>query len=270
MSCRQWRWRVATTQREMDDAARIRWSVFGGELGLLSGKASPSRREVTCFDTLDTTLHVNVYAGSEAVATVRLLLPNAEVAANAGGMVGLDMEQRLDLSGLFGPERVFAEPSRFCVLPQWRRSEALAWLQAGLYAESRRRGVTHWLGSANLETDSHEDARLSSQVAASKGWVSPHWRVAVPHPWQVSSQPRSPFYTAAERAQAEQGKLEGLRLPKAPLLFAKKLGARFIAEPLYDAYFDWFTLPLVVTLDEMPAATLARFQALDPSVRPAV
>ncbi len=27
-----WRWRVATTQQELDDAARIRWAVFGDQV----------------------------------------------------------------------------------------------------------------------------------------------------------------------------------------------------------------------------------------------
>ncbi|MDC0707418.1 GNAT family N-acetyltransferase [Stigmatella sp. ncwal1] len=270
MTCTHWRWRVATTQREMDDAARIRWAVFGGELGLMSGRGSPSRREVTCFDTLDTTLHLLVYAGIEPVATLRLLLPNPEVAASLGGTVGLEMEQRVDLSGLVQPERVFAEPSRFCVLKPWRRSEAVTWLQAGMYAESRRRGVTHWIASANLETDSREDALLSWQVAAYRGWLSPRWRVDVPDPWQAPARPRSPFYTLEERAKAEQGAMDGLRLPRAPSLFARTMGARFIAEPLYDTYFQWFTLPLIMALDEIPADTLAHFYALDNGVSPAV
>ncbi|RKH40278.1 GNAT family N-acyltransferase [Corallococcus sicarius] len=260
MTCMHWR--VATTQREIDDAARLRWAVFGGELGLLSGQPSPSRREVTSLDTLDTTVHLLVYADTEPVATLRLLLPNPELAARLGGTVGIDLEQRVDLSGVIQPEMVVAEPSRFCVLEPWRRSEAVTCLQAGLYVESRRRGVTHLIASANLDTDSHEDALLSMRVAASRGWLSPRWRVDVPDPWQAPAQPRSPFYTPEERAKAEQGTLEGLRMPRAPSLFARSLGARFIAEPLFDTYFHWFTLPLIIALDEVPADSVARFLAV--------
>ncbi|AKQ66800.1 hypothetical protein A176_003712 [Myxococcus hansupus] len=265
MTCRhlRWSWRVASTQRELDDVARIRWAVFGGELGLLSEQSALTRREVTCVDTLDTTVHVLVYAGDEPVATMRVALPNAEVAANLGGKVGLEMEQRVDLSGLLQPGRVFAEPSRFCVLPKWRRSEAVTWLQAGMFAESRRRGVTHWIASANLETDSPVDAHLSWQVAARRGWVSPHWRVAVSDPQQAPVQSRSPYYTPEERAQAARGLLDALRLPRAPALFARTMGARFIAEPLYDTYFQWFTLPLVMALDEVPAESVTRFRTLE-------
>jgi L-ornithine Nalpha-acyltransferase len=264
-----WRWRVATTQRELDDVARIRWAVFGGEMGLLSEQSAVPRRELTCIDTLDTTVHLLVHADAEPVATLRVALPNAEVAASQGGAVGLELAQRLDLSGLLRPGRVFAEPSRFCVLPEWRRTEAVTWLRAAMYAESRRRGVTHWIASANLETDSPEDALLSWRVADSRGWLSPHWRVDVPDPRQAPAPPRHPFYTPEERARAKQGLLEGLRLPRSPSLFARTMGARFISEPLYDAYFQWFTLPLVMALDEIPADSLARFHALENGVSPA-
>lgn len=233
---------------------------------MLSEQSALSRREVTCVDTLDTTVHVLVHDGAEPVATMRVALPNAEVAANLGGTVGLELEQRMDLSALIRPGMVFAEPSRFCVLPKWRRSEAVTWLQAGMYAESRRRGVTHWIASANLETDSPEDALLSWQVVASRGWRSPCFRVDVPDPREAAVHSRTPFYTPEERSRAKQGLLDGLRVPRSPSLFARTMGARFIAEPLYDAYFQWFTLPLIMALDEIPADSLARFHALENSL----
>ncbi|MFP2924243.1 GNAT family N-acetyltransferase [Pyxidicoccus sp. 3LG] len=255
--------RVAATQRELDDALRVRWAVFGGELRLIAGKAPPSRREVSCFDTLETTVHLVVYAGREPVATLRMLLPNPEVARETGGPLGIELEQKLDLSGLAGQGRVFAETARFCVLEQWRRSDAVARLQAGIYEESRRRGGTHWIAAANLDTDSEEDARLIHQVAAHRGWLSQRWRMRASAPVESPTIPSDPFYTPAERARAQQGHLDGLRMPRAPILFARKMGARFIAEPIYEAGFRRFTLPLIAALDEIPASTLQRFDALE-------
>jgi hypothetical protein len=255
--------RIATTQRQLDDALRVRWAVFGAELGLLGGRLPPVPREVNCFDTLETTVHVVVYMGDLPVATSRLLLPNPEVARATGGHLGIDLEQKLDLSGLGGPGLVFAESTRFCVLQPWRQTEVLVRLTAGLYEESRRRGVTHWVAAANMETDSGEDARLAFEVARHQGLLSPRWRARAHASSQAPEHPGAPLYTPFERMQARWGRLEGLKLPRVLSIFAHKMGARFIAEPLYDAGFRRFSLPLVAALDEIPASTRARFDTLD-------
>ncbi|WP_284668628.1 GNAT family N-acetyltransferase [Myxococcus sp. SDU36] len=248
----------------MDDALRVRWAVFGGELELIPGRAPPTRREVNGFDTLRTTTHLVVYVEQEPVATVRILLPNAEVASVTGGVLGVEMEQRLDLSGLGGPGRVVAEASRFCVRRPWRHSEAVVLLQAAFYAESRRRGVTDWLAAANLETDSEEDARLIQKAFAHHGWLSPRWRMRTPGASVTPVVSNMPFYSAEEKARAREGRWETLRLPRSPVLVARRMGARFISEPLYDAGFRRFTLPLIAALDDIPTRTLARFAALMP------
>jgi hypothetical protein len=255
--------RIAATQRELDDALRVRWAVFGAELHLVGGPVPPAPREVNCFDTLETTVHLVVYADELPVATSRLLLPNPEVARSTGTRLGIALEQKLDLSALEGPGLVFAESTRFCVLAPWRHSEALVRLQAGLYKESRRRGVTHWVASANAETDSSEDARIVFQLAQRQGLVSPRWRVPGREPCASPDVPSAPLYTPSQRAQARQGQLDGLRMPRVLSLFAHKMGARFIAEPLYDAGFRRFSMPLVAALDEVPAGTRERFDALD-------
>lgn len=256
--------RIAATQRQLDDALRLRWQVFGEELGLLTGPIPPAHREVNPFDTLETTVHVVVYAGEQPVATTRLLLPNPEVALATGGKLGIDLEQKLDLSDVGAPGLVFAETTRFCVLKDWRHSEAALCLKAGLYQESLRRGVTHWIASANMETDSAEDARLVFRVARKRGLLCERWRALSLQGSLAPQTPDTPLYTPEQRARARQGQLEGLRLPPVVSLFARRMGARFIAEPLYDAGFRRFSLPLVAALEEIPSSTLALFKTLTP------
>ncbi|HLM42503.1 MAG TPA: GNAT family N-acyltransferase [Myxococcaceae bacterium] len=246
---------IATTQQQLDDALRVRWEVFSTELEMLGRAAHSVPRENNGFDTLATTAHVIVYADGMPVATTRLLLPNPEVAHVTGGRLGIDLESKVDLSNLEGSNRVFAETTRFCILKDWRHSAVFMWLHAGLHQESRRRGVTHWVASANTETDSAEDARILFQVVAYQGLLSTWWRartLAYPKPPEA---PTAPLYTPAEREHARQGRFEGLRLPRVLSLFSGKLGARFIAEPLYDAHFRRFSLPLVAALDDVPVST---------------
>ncbi len=254
---------VATTQRQLDDALRVRWAVFGEELGLIGGPLPAAPREVDCFDTLDTTVHIVVYAGRQPVATSRLLLPSLEVTQVTGGYLGIALEQKLDLAGVGAPGLRLAESTRFCILKEWRHSEVLVRLQAGLYHESRRLGVTHWIASANTETDSAEDAALLTQVALRKEWVSRRWRVHAREPSSPPASPSAPLYSPTQRALAREGKLESLRMPRTLSLFAHKMGARFISEPLYDSHFRRFSMPLIAALDGIPASTLALFDALD-------
>ncbi|MFP2908152.1 GNAT family N-acetyltransferase [Pyxidicoccus sp. 3LFB2] len=251
---------IASEQRQLDDALRVRWAVFGAELGLL-GAPPPAPRDVSCFDTLETTLHFVVYAGDKAVATSRLLLPNAEVARACGRRLGIELEQKLDLEGVDAPGMRLAETTRYCVLNGYRGSEVLLRLQAEMYRESRRRGVTHWIASANTETDCTEDALIAFQVAARLKCVSPDWKVTPRESAHAPQVPEAPLYTPEERLRACQGRFEGLRLPRTLSLFARKLGARFISEPLYDARFHRYATPLVAALDAIPASTLAWFDA---------
>lgn len=259
---------VATTQKHLDDALRVRWTVFGSELGLIAHHP-PALREVHCFDTLETTLHFIVYDDQRAVATARLLLPNPEVASTTGRPLGIDLEQKLDLSSLCVPGVSPAETTRYCVLRRWRGSEALLLLNAAMYQESRRLGVSHWVAAANMETDSLEDARLVCHVAAREGLVSKRWRVEPRvHP-EGPQEPVAPLYSPEQRQRAREGTLDGLRLPRTLGLFARKLGARFVGDPLYDTQFRRYGLPLVSALDDIPPSTLAHFEALTATPRQA-
>ncbi|WP_338282630.1 GNAT family N-acyltransferase [Corallococcus caeni] len=257
-----WSCRVATAQRELDDALRVRYQVFGEEMRMLGPRRPRAPREADCFDTLRTTAHVVVYSDAEPVATARLLMPNAEVAAFADTLVGLDIEKKLDLSELLAPGRVFAETTRYCATQRSPHSTALR-LQAGLYRESRRRGVTHWIAAANMETDSQEEADLYYQAAARRGWVSERFRVRTREFPPPPTQPLAPRLTPEQRARARQGQLESLRMPRIVSLFADKMGARFIGPPHFDPAFNRFTVPLVAALDAIPQRTLDLFAALD-------
>lgn len=244
---------VARTQKQLDDALRVRWAVFGEELGLVAGPRPAAPREVSPFDTLETTSHVIVYADRQPVAAARLLRPNLEVAEASGGRLGIDLETKYDLSQLDAPGLQLAETTRFCILKAWRGSEAATHLFAGLYQESLRHGVTHWVASANTETDSLEDARIAFRVAAYHGLVSTEWQMKHRAHALPPEQPEAPLYTPEERQRAHEGHLDGLQLPRPLASFARRIRARYLGAPLYDAHFRRYALPLVAPLGSMPA-----------------
>lgn len=241
--------RTAFSQRELDDAVRIRFQVFGQEKGYVQQEPSRVSRELDHMDTLASSLHIVAYVEGEAAGAARLLLSNPEVARENGLHFGLGLEFSFDLGELVRPGFVPAETTRVCVLDRFRAAGVFEAVYAALLHESLSRGVTHWVAAANTETDDLSDAGIVHRVAQYKGLVSERWAVSSRSPPSTpgSTAPRHALYTPSERARAETGDLRGLRLPRTLLLFARK-GARFIGPPIYDARFRMCAMPLLVQL----------------------
>ncbi|WP_437955581.1 GNAT family N-acetyltransferase [Sorangium sp. So ce119] len=241
--------RIAHTRKDLDDALRIRWEVFGQELDLIAA-APAAPREVDPYDTLDTTVHFVVYADGQPIATTRLLLPNPEIAFARRGWLGLDLESRFDLGALHVQGLSLAEVTRFCVLSRHRSSGALDALHAAMLEESRHRGITHWVAAVNAETDHAGDAKIILQVASALGLVSPRVQVSPLGGDHPPTSPGFPFYSDEERVRAHSGALGGLRLPRPLRVFTRRMAARFIGPARYDSRFRRFAVPLFASVEE--------------------
>jgi predicted GNAT family N-acyltransferase len=252
--------RVAETRREIDGALRLRWAVFGEELGLLGER--PAQREVDDYDLLETTIHIVAYADGEAVATGRVLLPSTEVARARGWGVGIDLEGRFDLGPLAvaGSGNSLAEATRVCVLRPFRHGGVTVALLTAMIQEGRRRGVTHCVTAANTQTDVAEDARIIEQVAAQRGLVSLRHRLSPlvrPAPQAAT---RAPLYDAEARRRAAAGDTAGLPLPR-PLEVFTRMGLRLAGAAIYDTRFRRFAVPMVGVVDEMDVGIPVRSAA---------
>jgi hypothetical protein len=233
---------IARTPDQIADAQRVRWQVYGEEERLLAPSVGVSRREVDARDLCEDTLHFIVYVGAEAVGTVRLLQGRG-----SDGDRGLDLGAKVDL-GPLKPPLVAAEVTRFCVLRRHRCTRVTAALFFALRAESRRRGITHWVAGANMETDVVEDAALTYRLVRERGLMDARLRVAALGGAPQATPRRRPFFTEEQRLRAARGELGGLELPRPVSLFAAKMGARYIGAPVYDSYFDVFALPLLAAV----------------------
>ena len=107
-----------------------------------------------------------------------------------------------------------AEVTRFCVLRRYRCTGVAAALFAGLFAESQRRGITHWVAGANMETDFAEDAALAYRVARAQHLVSSRFHAAPRVPPPARTPRQRPLYTEAQRLRAAGGDLAGISLPR--------------------------------------------------------
>ena len=245
---------IATTAQQIRDAQRLRWTVYAEEEGLLGGPTPTEGRETDARDYCEGTTHLLVYDGQEAAGTVRLLEPR--------GSLGLDLAAKFDLGALSAPGIAPAEVTRYCVLRRYRCTGVTSALFSGLYAESSRRGVTHWVAGANTGTDCVEDAALAHRLARAQGLMSQRFSSTVRDLEPAQTPRRRPGYTDEQRLRAQGGDLTGLELPRTLSLFAKRMGGRYLGLPAYDAYFNVFALPLVATLAEIAARR-------SPAARPA-
>jgi putative hemolysin len=240
---------VAETRRQIDDALRVRYQVFAEELEYLEPARRFVPREVDPFDTLDTTIHLVACAGGELVGVVRLLAPNSEVARNSGAMFGFDLESKFDLSPLAGRGLRLVETMRFCVLARYRGCAVAAALHATAVDVSRSAGITHWIGCANTETDSLEDAYVMRRVAARLGFEHGDIRIEPRAPATAPLTSRHAFYNAHERQRADSDPA-GLPFPRTLELYASRMAARFIGPPIYDPKFRMCSMPLLIAVDE--------------------
>jgi putative hemolysin len=236
---------IARTEQEIIDAQRVRWKVYVEEEELLPASAGSDGREIDARDDCEGTTHLLVYDGLEPVGTVRLLEPS--------GGLGLDLESKFDLGALSAPGIAPAEVTRFCVLRRYRCTGVTTALFSGLHEESARRGITHWVAGANMGTDCADDAALAYRVACEQELMSPRFHTE-PRAHELTATARQRrCYTDEQRLRARGGDLAGLELPRTLSLFAKRMGARYIGSPAYDAYFNVFALPLVATLADLAA-----------------
>lgn len=238
---------VAKSEQQIADAERLRWKVYVEEERMLSAYTDQDSRERDRYDASPSTTQLLIYAGAEAVGTVRLTTADPPSGASSR-CAGLQIDTKFLLSGFDQPGMKLAEVTRYCVLRRFRGTRVTPTLFAALRQESERRGVTHWVAAANMETDSPEDAAVAYQIIRAKQLLSQVFHArpralepAPPHPTRL-------VYTDEERKRARRGELEAMKLPRILALFASKMGARYIGSPSYDPRFRVFATPLAVEL----------------------
>jgi putative hemolysin len=232
---------VAQNEAQIVDAQRVRYRVYVTEERLLDGAACASEREIDNRDFSEETRHLIVYCDARPVGTVRLSRASRE-------RPSLDLESKFCLCGFSQPNLLLAEVTRYCVLARYRSTRVAAALFRGLLAESARLGITHWIGAANMQTDSPEDAAIAHQLTQRCGLSAEHFRADPRELDRIPPRARHRLYDAEQRTRAARGDYTNLELPRTLSLFATRLGARYIGPPVYDPYFNIFALPLVAVL----------------------
>jgi putative hemolysin len=220
--------RLATSAGEVRQALRLRYAVFGEELGArLSGAARGVDRDR--FDPFCDHLVVCERAGGRVVGTYRILPPAQR--RRAGGWY---CANEFDVGGLecFGDRTV--EIGRACVAPAYRRGHAISLLWAGLLRYVLERRCQYVIGCASIDTgDGGHIAASVCRRLLQHHLAPPDWRVV----------PR--------RAFVLEGWREIVDAPLPPLLKGYlRLGAKVCGEPAWDGDFDTADLLMMLPLAE--------------------
>jgi putative hemolysin len=206
---------LASSAAEREEAQRLRYLVFAGELGAKIGNQQRQVDEDE-FDAACDHLIVRELASGQIVGTYRILPPGRRSCQG-----GLYADAEFDLAPLAHLLPSLVEVGRSCVHPDHRTGPSLMLLWSGLTQYMQRGRYEHLLGcaSASLRDGGMQAATLRDRLQACL--VAPSLRVL----------PRIPFAHASLPRAA--------RLVMPPLIKGYlRVGARICGEPAWDERFD--------------------------------
>jgi len=214
---------LACDERDVVAAQRLRYRVFGEELGA----RLPSAAEGVDRDDYDAHcehLILRDRLTDEVVGTYRILRDTA--AARIGGFYSA---AEFDLGGILALPRV-VEVGRACVAPAYRTGTALALLLAGLAKHIRMAGDEYVMGCASIPVgdDPGPAAALCARLVRDHA-SPPEWRAHPYHAFDVRTPPNSDSMS-----------------PPTLLRAYLRMGAYICGEPAWDDAFR--TADLLVLL----------------------
>jgi putative hemolysin len=230
---------LARSPAELEEAQRLRYSVFAGEMGAMLGdpELALDRDE---FDMYCDHLLVRDVGSGQVVGTYRILPPHRREQLGR-----LYSESEFDLGALAPLRASLIEVGRSCVHADHRTGPAILLLWAGLAQYMRRGRYKHLIGcaSASLADGGRQAAGLRDKLQAHL--ADPEYRVY----------PHLPF--RHERI-ARPGKVQIPPLIKGYL----RLGAKVCGEPAFDPDFNTADFLIWLSLDQIQPRYARHFDLL--------
>jgi putative hemolysin len=230
---------VARTAAEVEEAQRLRYKVFAEEMGAAIGSGN-SGLDCDEFDAWCDHLIVRDADTLRVIGTYRILPPDR---ARALRRVYADAE--FDLARLAHIRPSTIEVGRSCVHRDYRNSNAILLLWAGLASYMRRGGYRHLIGcaSASLADGGKMAARLRDDML--------------------------PYFTDAEqrvfpRVAFPHGQIERAAACVMPPLIKGylRLGARICGEPAWDPDFNTADFLVWLALENLAPRYARHFNLL--------
>lgn len=228
---------LAKNQTELEEAQRIRYQVFGEEMGAKLPSAA-SGLDVDRFDRYCEHLLVRDHSNNTVVGTYRILPP--EQARVAGGYYS---ETEFDLSRLAHLRENMAEVGRSCVHADYRDGATITQLWGGLADYVMQNDHEYLIGCASISMNDggHYAASVFNKV---------YKLHAAPEEFRVTPHHRLPLETLNQHLD--------VILP--PLIKGYlRLGAYIAGEPAYDAEFNTADLFILLPVSRINARFAKHF-----------
>jgi putative hemolysin len=207
---------IAKNSAEIQEAQRIRYQVFGEEMGAKLPSAATGL-DVDRFDIFCDHLLVRDQAENRVVGTYRILSP--EQARRAGGYYS---ETEFDLSRLSHLRDAMAEVGRSCVDSNYRDGATISQLWSGLAEYIMKNGHEYLIGCASMSMSDggHYAASVFNKV---------YKLHAAPDEYRVTPHNRLPLETLNQNLE--------VIIP--PLIKGYlRMGALIAGEPAWDPDFN--------------------------------
>jgi putative hemolysin len=234
----------ARHEDEVRAAQRLRWQVFGQEMGatLKPPPGSPAGHDIDLYDRFCEHLIVRtVPTGDhpgEVVGTYRVLTP-----AGAKLVGGLYTDTEFDLVRLARLRPRMAELGRSCIHPDWRTGGVILLLWSHLVRFMDANGLPFMIGCASVPMPDGGHAAASLWERLRRTHLAPiEQRVTPRLPLPVDDLDR---HLDVEPPPLIKGYLQ--------------CGARLLGAPAWDPDFGTADLPVMLDLRELPATYKRRF-----------
>jgi len=236
-SRKQFRVGMARHQDEVREAQRLRWKIFGEEMGARLSTPEPGL-DIDLYDAYCEHLLVRDPDNGEVVGTYRILSPG-----NAKRVGSYYSENEFDLTRLQHLRPRMVELGRSCVHADYRGGGVITHLWAGLAEYMLKSGHEYLIGCASIGmADGGHNAAGIWHAAKEKHLAPIEWRVF----------PRCPLPLES---------LESVAAPVLPPLIKGylRLGAYVCGEPAWDPDFNTADLPILLPLKNLNPAYARHF-----------
>jgi L-ornithine Nalpha-acyltransferase len=230
--------RIANTKDQLDKCFKIRYSVFGDELGWETYNIEnfPAERECDSFDCLSTTFNLLGQING-------LLLPNVQVANKNSWKYGLPIERNYCLDNLPVDINKLGEIPRSSIIKEHRNSSNLALsLWSFAYSIAIKHGLTHLIAITNTEANFNK-SHLMYEFLKNSNFVQENYDISQKNPIEEPKEfDDEKMFNILNNTNSQHFSVKNL--PFALKIYLKA-GCKLAGKPQYDRTYKRFVLPIL-------------------------